>query len=1146
MRKLLTQLLTTISVALLFLIGSSIPTRAVGPTGKIVGSAFDPSGAPISGAVVVAKNEGTGESRQVNSDENGDFTIPILPVGNYTVTITAKGFSVFEQKGIVLEVDQNISVMAHLQVGTNAEVVQVTGDTGQNVDLVDATVSQVVDSQRVVDLPLNGRDTLQLQFIMPGVSYDNDGVAHGQGQHEGVVVNGNRPGSNYYLLDGVDMTDSYLSVAPVFPAPDALQEFDIQTSNFTAQYGRSSGGLVNVASRAGTNSFHGGVFEFFRNTVLDSHNYFDVAGEAKPALKLNQFGGDLGGPIIKQKVFFFGYYQGTRQRKDETVTVNTVLTQAENPALSGGSAQFPAGTIVDPQTDKPFAMDGFIPANRIDPTALAAVKAIMSYLPNNGTGGYTYHAPSADNEDDLNENQYLGRIDYNLNTTNLFFGRYFFNQDYSTGYGAGNMNLPHDKYFRNQNVALDWNHTFTSKLINTAVFGFTRTGHHRGTIDSDGWDTYGSLAGAHPAGIPTEFYVGINGSYSNSGDGTFTQDRQTWQYTDFLSYLRGKHSISVGGDYRREAVNRVEDYYTDPIFDFNGQYTGNGNGTSVNALADMLMGLPNYFNLQTEVFSDLRHNAMDVYVQDNYKVTRHLTIDAGLRWEPFLPPVDDLNDQICFDPTFKTQSAFYPTAPPGFTFPGPPLSESGNGHGDPGCPRSMVPNRMKNFAPRLGFNINPFKSGKTSIRAAYGIFWDQARLIAWNRYSTAQPFDENYSINGMSVLPSQGALTGSNIFAANPGQVDPFPFVIPRTAAQRQAFSPQYGGYWPTSAEGTVLPTNFNEGYANQWNLSIDQEFAKDWVLTVSYIGNHATHLFLSRDINWAPVSSYNPNLTLAQNQNDENYRRLFAYDGNCGTGTVIDPTTYMSKIGPNPCLGQTQEEANQGWSNYDALQISVNHRFANGFSLLGSYVYGKYLDIISYGAEGGLGPRNPLDFRQSYGPSDSDVRNRVTASYIYQLPSMKSAHGVVAGLINDWQNQGILIDQTGSPYSINSFTDTGATGIGNDLADLTGESTKPAHRGVTSYFNTAAFREAADGTFGTSSRGILYGPSHVDFDFSLFKEFPIGDAGKFQFRSEFFNLFNHPNFGNPDNGVGDGSTFGRLTSASDGRIAQFALKYLF
>lgn len=1139
MRKHLTHTsLIAAMMAILIMVFHSVPLSAAGPTGKIVGTVTDPSGAPLPGATVTATNEGTSEARNGVTDGDGNFTFPVLPVGNYSIKVSAKGFEGYLQSGIVLQVDQNVTVNPQLKVGSNTEVVQVTGDTaGQDVNLVDATISQVVDQQRVVDLPLNGRDTLQLQYIMPGVSYDNDNVSHGQGQHEGVVVNGNRPGSNYYLLDGVDMTDSYLSTAPVFPAPDALQEFDIQTSNFTAQYGRSSGGLINAATRAGTNTFHGGLFEFLRNTVLDTHNYFDVPGEAKPALKLNQFGGYFGGPIFRNKTFFFGYYQGTRQRRDESVVIGQVYTAEENPNLTtDGSALFPSGSIYDPLTQMPFP-GGVIPANRIDPTAKAAIKALMNFTPNNSTGGYTYHAPSADNEDDLNENQYLARIDHKFSDKDLLFGHYFFNQDLSTGYGAGNMDLPHDKYFRNQNVALDYTHTFNPKLINTAVFGFTRVGHHRGTLVSDGWETFGSLPGTSRAGIPSEFYIGVNGSYSNSGDGTFTQDRQTWQYTDYLTWNLGKHTLTLGGDYRREAVNRVEDYFTDPGFDFNGQYTvqPNGSASTTNALADMLLGLPNNFNLQTEVYSELRHNAVDLYVADNYKVTRRITIDAGFRWEPFLPPVDNYNDQICFDPTFKTLSTFYPTAPPGFTFPGPPEGQGSLGKGDPGCSRSMVPNRLKNVAPRVGVNMDPFGNGKTSIRAGFGLFWDQARLIAWNRYSTAQPFDDNVTVNGVSTSTPYPSLTGANIFTNAPAgeQVDPFPFIIPRTAAQRQTFSTAYGGQWPTSAEGTVLPPNFNEGYTTQWNLTVDHELAKNYLLTVSYIGNKGTHLFMSRDINYAPISTYDPTQSIATNQNTINARRLYAND--CRPGQT-----------DGPCLGQTQEETNSAWSTYHAGVVEVNKTYSQGFSLLASYVYAKYLDIVPYGAEGGLGPRDPTDFRLNYGPSDNNVHQRFTASYIYALPKLKSAHGLLGGVVNDWQNQGVLIAQTGVPYTITSNTDTAATGIGGEFADfVSGETVTPSHRGVTEYFNPAAFTNAAPGTYGNTSRNFLTGPARVDLDFSLFKEFPIHEHGKLQFRTEFFNLFNHPNFGTPDSNVGDGS-FGQLTSAADGRILQFALKYIF
>lgn len=1106
----------------------TLPAWAVGPTGKILGSANDPSGNAIVGAKVTLTNQGTSEIRTGVTGSSGDFTFTQVPIGNYTIKVEATGFQSYEQKNLVLQVDQSISVTATLQVGVATQVVEVNGGQ-QAIDLVDATVSNVVDQQRIENLPLNGRDTLQLQYIMPGVSYDNNNVAHGQGQHEGTVVNGNRPGSNYYLLDGVDMTDPYLSTAPVFPAPDALQEFDIQTSNFTAQYGRSSGGLVNVATRAGTNSFHGGLFEFFRNTVLDSHNYFDPAGSPVPAFKLNQFGGFLGGPIIKNKTFFFGYYQGTRQRRDETTTVGTVLTQAQRPDLNGGISNFSG--IVDPVTGLPFP-GNVIPANRIDPTALQFITKLMP-LPNNSTGGYTFNSPLADNQDNLNEDQYLARIDHSFSTNNLLFGHYFYNQDVSNGLGVDNIpGLPHQKYFRNQNVALDYTHTFNPNLINTAVFGFSRIAHHRGPTISVGWGSFGGPQSTSRAGVNSDLYTSINGSVSAGGDGDFVQNRQTWQYTDYLGLVKGRHTMSFGGDFRREASNRVEDYYTDPIFNFNGQYSGN-------ALADLLLGLPNYYNLQTEVSSRLRHNAFDVYAQDNYKISKRVTIDVGIRWEPFLPPVDNLNDQICYDPTFTKKSAYYPTAPPGILFPGPPDGSGSLGQGDPGCPRAMVPSRWKNVAPRAGINVDPFGNGKTSVRAGFGIFWDQARLIAWNRFSTAQPFDASVIVNGPRVL--QPSLSANNIYTN--GQVqNPYPFIIPRTSEQRAAFSPSYGGNWPTAAGETVVAPNFNEGYTSQWNLSLDQQLAANFMMTISYIGNHGTHLFVSRENNYAPLSTYDTTLSIAQNNTNLPQRRRLSYI-QCGTGLPSAPTAA--------CYGPMEILDPALWSNYDSFQVALNRRFQHGFSLLASYVWGNYLDVVSYTAEGGNGPRDPTDFRLSYGPSDNNVRNRFAASYIYQLPTSQSLHGFKAALVNGWQNQSIIIAQSGSPYSINSSLDTAATGISGETADLTGTAIQPTGgRNVAHFFNTAAFQNAAPGTFGVTGRNFLTGPTLFDIDFSVFKEFPVFERGKVEFRGELFNLLNHPNFLNPDNTVGDG-TFGQLTSArSTGtgapRIAQFALKYLF
>ena len=520
-----------------------------------------------------------------------------------------------------------------------------------------------------------------------------------------------------------------------------------------------------------------------------------------------------------------------------------------------------------------------------------------------------------------------------------------------------------------------------------------------------------------------------------------------------------------------------------------------------------------------------------------------MTIDAGLRWEPFLPPVDNLNDQLCLDATFTKKSTYYPTAPAGLLFPGPPLGSSSLGQGDAGCPRSGVPNRWTNFAPRVGLNLNPFASGKTSIRLGYGVFWDQARLIAWNRFSTGQPFDESVIVNTPGTVANNYApsLSGNNVYN-NSGVINPYPFVIPRTTAQRAAFDPIYGGNWPTSAGETALSPKFNEGYTQQWNLSIDQQIGANNTLTISYIGNKGTHLFISREYNYAPFSSFVNDPTLTANQNIANNltalptrRRLSSIT--CGTSTP----------GVNgPCYGPFELLDPVGFSNYNSIQVILNRRLSNGFSILASYVYGRYLDIVSYTAEGGSGPRNPDNYAQSYGPSDNDVRNRFAASYLYTLPSVKDLHGILGGVVNGWQNQSIITIQTGSPYSINSSSDTAATGIGGETADLVaGQSYNPQHRGRLEYFNTAAFQNAAPGTVGTTSRNLLYGPSLVNVDFSLFKDFKFHESNTIQFRSEFFNLFNHANFYNPDNTVGDG-TFGQILSSRDPRFVQFALKYLF
>ena len=451
------------------------------PSGTIVGTVVDSSGAPVADVSITLTQESTQAVRKATTDQSGTFQFPPLPIGPYTLRAEKPGLETFVQKGIILQVDQNITIPVTLTVGAvNQEVTVIGNPTG--VDLVKATISEVVDSRRIVELPLNGRDPLQLQNLMPGAGPDVNNVSHGQGQHGGIVVNGNRPASNYYLIDGVDSVDSYLAVAPAFPAPDALEEFSMNTSSFSAEYGRNSGALVNAVTKSGTNEWHGDAFEFFRNDRLNANNFFaNRAGVKRPPYKLNQFGGTLGGPIRKDKTFIFGYFQQTERRQSETVTVNEVLSAQERPDLNPLGANFgdicPGSSCPrDPRTGLPFP-NNTIPASRIDPVALNLIKKLMP-LPNNGLS-YTWSGFRIGNNDSLSEPQYVLRLDHSFSESDKVFVRYFYNYDSIHGSGGNLPTLPHEKIFRNNNAGVNWTHDFSPALLNQALLGFNRMYHFR-------------------------------------------------------------------------------------------------------------------------------------------------------------------------------------------------------------------------------------------------------------------------------------------------------------------------------------------------------------------------------------------------------------------------------------------------------------------------------------------------------------------------------------------------------------------------------------------------------------------------------------------------------------------------------------------
>ena len=1120
--------------------GLAVDTLLAAASGTIVGTVTDETGAVIPGAVVTVTHQGTGAPRSMVTDAAGNYNFPLLPVGPYTVKVEMQGFQTFVQRDVVLQVDENLTVQVKMKIGAISEQVVVEG-TPAGVDLVKATVTEVVDQRRIVDLPLNGRNPLQLQLLMPGVVFDTNTVGHGQGQNEGMVINGNRPASNYYVMDGVDAVDSYLAVAPTFPSPDALQEFSVQTSVFSAEYGRNAGGLINAVVRSGTNAFRGTLFEFLRNERLNANEFFaNSTGRPKPAFKLNQYGGTFGGPIRRDKTFVFGYYQGTNKRKNNIVTIPTVFTPQERPDLNpNGWADFsdvcPGSQCPrDPRTGQPFP-NFIIPAERLDPVAVRFTKAAIP--PPNSGRSYVFSGPSAGPNDKLDESQFIVRIDHSFSSADKLFGRYFFNDDTAGGLTGNNPQQTFTKKFRNQNFSLNWMHTFSSTMLNTATLGFNRLWHRRGIDQDVGWEDFGgpcSAWGCRSSPYPLEYVIGIAGSISTGASGTFGQPRTTFQYSDVLSWIKGRHALKFGFDYRREAVNRFEDFLTEPTISFTNQFTGN-------ALADFLLGLPASFRQDALVVSQLRHSSPNIFVADNVKVLPNVTVDLGLRWEPFLPPVDNLNDQICVDAAFTKQSKFYPTAPPGLTFPGPPLGAS-YGEGDPDCPRHLVSRRWANFAPRAGLVWDPFKKGKTAVRAGYGIFWDQFRLIGYNRFSTAQPFglSRNIFAPGNASNGFAPSLSG-NLIYTNAGQINPYPFSPPRTPEERAGYSPKFGGRWIAPALEVFLNPDFNLSYVQQFTLNVQQEVMKDTTLTIGYVGNRATHL-------WDP-RQFNPPVPLPVTVMSADAQRANA-----------DERRKMSSIrcrGPRnedlPCYGPVEIEDNGLWSSFHSLQVSINRKFSRGVTFLGSYVWSKYLDIQSFGGEGNSGPRNPFNLFLDKGLSDNDVAHRFVISYIWELPRVRRFAGLSNKLLNGWQINGITTAQSGTPYTIFSGRDTSLTTVGKDTADpvpgqdpaISGD--RPRGDTIGRYFNTAAFQTAADGTVGQVGRNSLRGPAYVNWDFALFKDFPLSERwGKIQFRNEYFNIFNQVNFRNPVNSIASGAAFGKILATRDPRFIQFGLKWIF
>jgi hypothetical protein len=1040
---------------------------------RIAGVVQDPAGAVIAGAEVTLTHVATSVSRRMTASSEGYYAFLDLTPGTYNLTATARGFKTFSQSGITVQVGRAVTVNISLELGSVSESVTVTGEAAL-VNTQTSTIQQTVDTKRITELPLNGRNIVQLVSLLPGV------VSWGSSGQFGFsnlvfVINGARSLQNNYEMDGGTNVNFFWNVPNDYPNPDAVQEFTAKTHSFSAVHGRNAGAVIQAATKSGTNEFHGSAFEFLRNTVFDARSFFSAK---RPAFHRNQYGGTIGGPITKNRSFFFFSFQGTNQRGSPGTIDIFPLTPAEQ---SGDfSGQKP---VIDPLNNQPFPGNR-IPANRQSPVIRKFLQRFPMPAPNGPAGRYSYAGATK-----YDQKQFLVRVDSELTAKDRLMGRFYWNDIPSVSPWSS---PPGSNWFPSQptrefNYSASWTRTFAPALLNQAQLTY-----EGGYIDykvAFPWDWGQAGANVIPSsGSGTADFGAVVSGKINWQTGPPTRDRMpTTEFKDVLSIIRGRHSVQTGIQIYRNRQNQIQDHQTGGVASWNGYLTGI-------PAADFILGEMNSYVQYSGFSSRLRQTLFSAFVQDDIKMSPRFTLNLGLRWDPYLPFKSQNGQLAAFIP--GRQSERFPNSLPGLLYPG-----------DPGIRPTVISPDLNNFAPRVGFAWDPFGQTRTSIRASYGIFYDPlTRGISLNRFMLMPPFQLQVTTFAVNI--------------ANPWSTAPFngrnPFPFPTAgddASLRKA--PVFA-----SQGATAFQLDMRTPYNQHWDLSIQHELFKDYLLTVAYVGMKGTHLYQSINMN---PSVYIPGQsTLANTQQ----RRLY------------------------PWVGRIEQERADAYSNYNALQLSFEKRYSRGFTLLANYTYGKTLGLnVGSENEGGNGERNPWNWALDYGRLSYDIRHNFVASFVWELPSGTFTNRLAKYSLGGWNLNGILSARTGAPFTVSAGQDRSLTSIGRDTADLVGNASISGGRSrdalMARYFNTAAFAMPALGTFGTSGINVLEAPGSYNIDMGIFKNFPAGEGQRIQFRLETFNSLNHANLGGPDANLSSG-TFGRILSTSGPRVVELGLKFQF
>jgi Carboxypeptidase regulatory-like domain len=1057
------------------------PLFAQRTAATLSGTVTDSSGAVMPQATVIATEISTRTAARTESNDGGFYVLAGLAPGNYQVQVEKPGYEKYIQEGVVLEVALTTSVNVQLRVGSVSQSVVVTGQGGQ-VNLSSPTQSYEITAQMSQQLPLDGRNVLQLTQLAPDATLGNSTIfAQGFTRPESQVftsASGGQGNTTAYYLDGGLNQDPYTNVANIFPNPDSLQEFSYETNTYSAKFGGSGGGVMNAETRGGTNQFHGALFEFLRNgPIFDAKNYFSTTSDL---LKWNQFGGAVGGPVRKDKTFFFFSYQGLRER----VSPSGNSTAAATPAELNGDWSAITKQLVNPSTGLPFP-DNQIPVSSYNPITLKIMDLIPVASPTTGLAKYTVRSES-------NDNQYIARVDHKIGDKLSLFGSYLFDQLNvpSTQDPTDLLSASPNSQYRSQHVTVSGTYALHPNLLANFMTSFTRdTTNQTGAPGFPDWPSLGvDIPTLAQHGSQTAFWGGVSGYFSWGFNAAVRVPRQSYDFATNWTWIKGNHLLEYGAEVSREASTIDQDFLSDGYFSWGGSLSGNN-------LVDFMLGAsPSVFEQFAPYYESVRRTLPAIYVNDSWKPIRRLTLSLGIRWEPWLPLSDIHGQQSLFNPAayaLGVQSQRYPNLPPGYLV-----------SGDPGVPAGGISSSYTVFDPRIGFAYDLFGNGATSVRAGFGIYHDQVMGVSYNNQGDQPPFE----ITASGSYPSNFAepyQTIPNPFPAPYPIPSDYKFTLPFTA------TPYYAG--------SKYPTT------QQWNSTVDQQLPAQTLLRVSYQGARSYHMPGAIQGN---AGIYNPELSYAENETTLQQRRPMAqYFTSLPFGKFIAISNY------NALIVSAQKRMSHN------LSFLAGYRWSKCLDEVSADDFGS-ATFTSTTPSHDYGPctydhRNQLQASYTYELPNPHVLGFVGREFLGGW----STSGILT------LRSGLPFSVvSGADHSTSGIGADRADLVGNPKLPNGRSRAQTLHE----YFNTQAFALNALGTFGNSGRDFLVGPHLSNLDFTVMKSFPMIKEQRLEFRADFFNGLNFVNFNNPGANFSTASTFGVISSSGSARIIQLALKYHF